>query len=469
MDVEMDVEMEIIDNEMTNIIDQFTLPDAFSTDEELALIETAFTLINELIGADPMMFIQPDFHERVIGEVTDLLTDQLAEVFDYDVDDETTLCVEHAMQLFYKQCAPKRSFHKTFIRITPDIGKMTAKINYLKNIPQPDQRTSEWYNFRYKYLTASSIWKAFISNSTRNQLIYDKCKPLNLEKYAHTSTDSPMHWGHKYEPLSVKLYEALYDTSVSDFGCIPHKTVPYLAASPDGINTLTTSLRYGRMLEIKNIVNRDIDGVPKIEYWIQMQLQMEVCNLNECDFLETRFKEYADVDEFNMDETSTHKGMMIQFMVNGQPHYEYAPLNADAPQLFAWEEAMMNKHENDMWVKHIYWRLDELSCVLVLRNKLWFKHALPILDELWKTIVYEKQHGYQHRSPNKKIKLDTGASAAGTSVAGTSVAGTSVAGTSAAGTSTSAAGTSAAKCHINLNMDEVATEINIDTEMYTDE
>ena len=45
------------------------------------------------------------------------------------------------------------------------------------------------------------------------------------------------------------------------------------------------------MLEIKNIVNREINGIPKKEYWIQMQLQMEVCDLGECDFLETRFKE----------------------------------------------------------------------------------------------------------------------------------------------------------------------------------
>ena len=88
--------MEVVDNEMTNIIDQFTLPDAFSTDEELALIETAFTLINELIGADPMMFIQPDFHERVIGEVTELLTDQLAEVFDYALNTQCKSFINNA-------------------------------------------------------------------------------------------------------------------------------------------------------------------------------------------------------------------------------------------------------------------------------------------------------------------------------------------------------------------------------------
>ena len=55
------------------------------------------------------------------------------------------------------------------------------------------------------------------------------------------------------------------------------------------------------MLEIKNIVNREITGIPKKEYWIQMQVQMEVCELNECDFLETKFFEYESEEDFNSD------------------------------------------------------------------------------------------------------------------------------------------------------------------------
>ena len=40
----------------------------------------------------------------------------------------------------------------------------------------------------------------------------------------------------------------------------------------------------GRMLEVKNMYNRDINGIPKEEYWIQMQIQLETCNLECCDF-----------------------------------------------------------------------------------------------------------------------------------------------------------------------------------------
>ena len=50
---------------------------------------------------------------------------------------------------------------------------------------------------------------------------------------------------------------------MGEFGCIPHPTYPYIGASPDGINIDSESNKYGRMLEIKNIVNREITGYTK--------------------------------------------------------------------------------------------------------------------------------------------------------------------------------------------------------------
>ena len=65
----------------------------------------------------------------------------------------------------------------------------------------------------------------------------------------------------------------MYKTCIGEFGCIQHPEYPFLGASPDGINILKDNPRFGRMLEIKNIVNRDITGIPKKEYWVQMQMQ----------------------------------------------------------------------------------------------------------------------------------------------------------------------------------------------------
>ncbi len=287
------------------------------------------------------------------------------------------------------------------------------KIEYLQHIPQPEQRTPEWYEFRYNHLTASNIWKTFLTESTRNQLIFEKCQPLNMDKYSGpsaSSLESPLHWGQKYEPLSVMLYEKIYSTKVSDFGCLPHPTLSCLAASPDGINTLETSNRYGRMLEIKNIYNRDITGIPKLEYWVQMQVQMEVCDLNECDFLETRFYEYETEEDFeedgNFQQSSNDKlkGIMICFMINGFPKYEYSPLGLSREDHELWKEKIMEKHSDHTWLKNIYWRLEEQSCVLVLRNKEWFNKAVLHMSDLWDIVKKERISGYDHRRPKKVVK-----------------------------------------------------------------
>ena len=76
-------------------------------------------------------------------------------------------------------------------------------LTYLKNLPQPKQRTMEWYEYRHNLLTASSLWKVFGTESNVNSLIYEKCSPLNVEKYNSVNMDSTLHHGNKYEDVSI--------------------------------------------------------------------------------------------------------------------------------------------------------------------------------------------------------------------------------------------------------------------------
>jgi len=231
------------------------------------------------------------------------------------------------------------------------------------------------------------------------------------------NTNTTLHWGQKYEPLSVMLYEKMYETKVEDFGCIQHPEYKFLGASPDGINIDPLKERYGRMLEIKNIVNREINGIPKKEYWVQMQLQMEVCDLDECDFLETKFVEYPDretflqVQEKEQEQINTNQGIIIYFhRKDGTPYYEYKPLDITNPSdIEEWEEQQVALHENTngyIFMKTIYWKLEKLSCVLVLRNKEWFKNNITQLQNVWNIIEKERISGYEHRAPNRKPKKE---------------------------------------------------------------
>ncbi len=294
------------------------------------------------------------------------------------------------------------------------VEELEKKIKYLKSKPQPQQRTAEWYQFRYNLITASNAYKAFESQAMQNQLIYEKCKPLitinTLTENKMVNTNSTLHWGQKFEPLSVLIYEHLYNTKVDDFGCIKHDTYSFLGASPDGINVDLNSNIYGRMLEIKNIVNREITGIPKNEYWIQTQLQMEVCDLDECDFLETKFTEYIDYYTFVNDKLKKEemKGVIMYFNTkDSKPFYIYKPLNIiDYNEISIWEEEMVDLYQskNMIWIKNIYWKLEKLSCILILRDKKWFQNKIEQLGNIWKIIEKERITGYEHRAPKKRIK-----------------------------------------------------------------
>jgi hypothetical protein len=107
---------------------------------------------------------------------------------------------------------------------------------------------------------------------------------------------------------------------------------------------------------------------------------------------------------FNFTETENIKGIIICFIQNEKPIYEYAPLYQTIEQYEAWEEATMEKHREKVWLRNMYWKLDEISCVLVLRNKFWFNSTKHILKDIWDSILKERVTGHQHRAPNTRKK-----------------------------------------------------------------
>ncbi len=379
----------------------------FNVEETVCLCEAMYEIIDEFMTNHMMALKLMDFEITLQQYVMDNLEPLLYNMIDPTIANEMAEILEELYEYvrkeYFSMLMPPRSYPQTFIRRKPNHGAMQKQIDYLRNKPQPDQRTNEWYEFRYNLLTASSIWKAFSSQNTKNQLIYEKCKPLNLEKYQNVNTESALHHGQKYEDLSIMYYEMKYKTKVEDFGCIQHDKYAYIGASPDGINVDPKSDRYGRMLEIKNIVNREITGIPKEEYWIQMQVQMETCNLNECDFLETQFSEYESEEEFLEDTSDKLKGLMVYFMENGKPLYKYMPLELKThEEMRTWENNIIDTHSHLTWIKTIYWRLDKVSCVLVLRNKKWFEKAQVYIKELWDYVEKERKEGFEHRAPKRQ-------------------------------------------------------------------
>ena len=425
--------------ELDDILETIIPDTSDSMIDSADFLDALFYAIEEYVADNLQRMMEDDFHELMHDELFELMTIQFGADIPYYHHDDLHEKIDDVADMFFSNYLPPRSYedtHATRIMTSIERRSMKHHLRYLRDKPQPEQRTKEWYEFRHNLITASNAYKVFMGGASYNQILFEKCQPI---KYPSTddaergpsvvNVETTLHWGQKYEEVSVMIYEDLFGTKVDDFGCIQHDKYTFLGASPDGIVTGDTNPRFGRMLEIKNVVNRDITGIPKLEYWVQMQLQMETCNLDDCDFLETRFKEYDSERDYFQDtcgyeggagktdvfvdatreqlETRKYKGIIMYFSRNGKPDYKYSPLNmCDPEEIEKWEARHHAEVEGDdvMWVKNIYWRLDEMSCVLVSRNKLWFDESVEQLEAAWKTIEKERVSGFGHRAPAKRAR-----------------------------------------------------------------
>ena len=182
------------------------------------------------------------------------------------------------------------------------IWQQKIKILEILDEQNPKQGSTAWLRQRYNMITASDAYKALSSQTQLYNIIKAKSQPFQCfgiedEDGQRNQSHGPaaMAWGHMFEPVSVQIYEHLTNEKVMFMGCIPHPEIPFLGASPDGIVSPWETdggirQRTQRLLEIKNPISREIDGIPSEAYWIQQQIQMEVCDMEGCDFFETSFK-----------------------------------------------------------------------------------------------------------------------------------------------------------------------------------
>jgi len=374
---------------------------------DAALHEMVLQCIDTFVNENVYLYSHGKFKSKILDNVGDLLNITLLHL--PDIEEEVLITtISECIEYYFNTIGIPRSYKMSKIIRMPVVDEITKKLTKLRSTEQPEQKTPAWYTFRHDMLTASSIWQALGTQASINRLIYKKCEPINMHKCLRVNISSPCHHGQIYESVTQSFYEHMYSTKLEEFGCIQHPTHTFIGASPDGINCEIENSRYGRMLEIKNIVNREITGIPKKNYWIQMQLQMEVCDLDECDFLETRFKEYENHDAFIADggfDCKKIKGAIIYFHSKEGPIYEYSPFLSDQDTCNAWIDKCLEDNQTMTWMKNIFWSLEEYSCVLVPRNRAWFLNALPQLKKVWETILYERKNGYVHRKAKTRARV----------------------------------------------------------------
>ena len=381
--------------------------------------------IDDYVKTHPLEYASPTFHADLVAEVTETIFEA---TIHSDLCDETDQnhqeiadMVQSIAQFYFQHAGiyPVRSFPpEAPLSEMPRRGAdadLERHFQQLKSLPQPAQRTPEWYAFRHNLLTASNIYMALGTTAQRNRLICEKCKPLVVPTtQSAPNTQSATHWGQKYEQVTTMIYESMFPGNHVDteFGCIQHPEHAFLGASPDGI--VTSGPRVGHMVEIKNTVSRVIADTPIMSHWVQCQVQMETCNLDYCDYIQTSI---AEIDEATFYEekdqgvgtVGSYKGLILHLIshTEGGADYKYLYTPLNLPMTRASVTKWIQTHSavyrsNYILFQAIYWRLREVSCVVIPRNRDWFQAALPMFKSAWETIEHEREHGYDHRLPKKR-------------------------------------------------------------------
>lgn len=312
---------------------------------------------------------------------------------------------------------------KSLLKVYADVGLLHTLwcetytlaqhgINF--GITQPTQGTKEWLNQRLNRISASDIGSALGENAHKEPdiVIIDKCGYPNQWWWDPVSSEQFTGHGHKYEYVASQIHEIDHGVKCYEASFIPHPTIDFIGASPDKF-VLDEKNKRGYLVEIKCPYRRypRINVVPR-QYWIQMQIQMEVTNLDECYFEDCRIVEYSGETYFLEDtkEPPKHRGVIgeMQDLVDETTHYIYPKLRRDDGQAETAEEMnnrmkqeikeyadiQLAKSERYYFKRFRWWRLTMHQSILVLRDRQWFAEVLPKIDAFWKKVLWHREHGY---------------------------------------------------------------------------
>ena len=130
--------------------------EALSHAEAIDLLDSLGCIIDEYMQLYLHLLPKYNFDDQLYNYLYDILYEQLYLVYDIDHDKLIYNIINKALNIYYKYVMPRRSYSNTFITKQKNTLKLTEQLNYLRNIPQPDQRTETWHKFRYNMITASN-------------------------------------------------------------------------------------------------------------------------------------------------------------------------------------------------------------------------------------------------------------------------------------------------------------------------
>ena len=250
------------------------------------------------------------------------------------------------------------------------------RLRRLLDAPGIAQRTPDWYEARKTMVTASDIAQALgcAKFGTQRQFFEKKCSTTPA---AFDATIPPLRWGIMFEPVACSIYSHLNcGVTVHEFGLLRHPDIPHLGASPDGFT------EDGVMVEIKCPWRRKINGEVPLQYYYQIQGQLAVCGMDECDYFECEFEVvHSAADLAYHDGPAYERGVFLEDASASPPRYTYPPAElSDLQDLEAW--ASQGEGAQRVW-----WRLMKCATARLHADPALFADLTRRLEPVWGRVL----------------------------------------------------------------------------------
>lgn len=251
----------------------------------------------------------------------------------------------------------------------------------LKKIRGVKQHTKKWEQLKATYFGANDATSILGHGyKTRDQVIQEKiCTALGLPSPSplpDARQQELMHKGTRYEPIVRNLYMKRHDVMIIETGLNKHPEYKWQTASPDGYMVINGE-EFLTEFKVRSSLS---DGNIPYKFWIQMQIQMAVFNIQKCVYCENVIEEFPD------HQTYVHE-------IN---RFAGARGSEDAHGIL---------YEDD---KVYYWRLKEYRDIVVPFEPGFFNSSIQILEETWNTIQNQIKNKTNRQGVLTRAALNTG-------------------------------------------------------------
>lgn len=240
-------------------------------------------------------------------------------------------------------------------------------MDHYQNLEQIVQRTPGWYQKKSEILTSTQISSIIHLNSFRshqdllekpNQIIPQPIMELDTQNI--TQID-PITWGTVLESHAIQLIEQSTASPSVALGLKVHDRYPFLGASPDGLQMIKGK---PRLIEVKCPKKRQITYRVPVEYWVQMQIAMEVWDIDEALYCEYKF-DITNVRPTTQDLTITYG----------------------------------NLGESIYWIYQNSWHH------VIKRDHLWFQEVLPKISTFYQLKFDQQINSSENKHPTNSYNL----------------------------------------------------------------